>query len=124
MSLMRIRLELGRTEKFPHGNPGHGYEFLAPLAKDGHIDAKAWREKKENCTVRYFRPGHDDEEGLLRHIGQGWRFDFDPSQTSDDEPFFKLDRHVISPGYYVSLTEHDGVEKPFKIVSVTPIAKL
>lgn len=120
MSLMSIRLELGRTAGFPNGDRSHGYEFLAPLTDDGHIDHDAWMQKKNECLVRKFESGQSDEHGRLRHVGQGWRFDFDPSRSDDDEPFYKLDRHIISPGLYISVTEHDGVQRPFKIVSVTP----
>jgi hypothetical protein len=39
--------------------------------------------------------------------------------ADDDEPAFKFDRHSFTAGEYVSITEHDGVTRPFKIVSVT-----
>jgi hypothetical protein len=35
------------------------------------------------------------------------------------EPIFKFDRHAFVPGEYVSITEHDGVTRPFRVVSVT-----
>ncbi|HWA04588.1 MAG TPA: hypothetical protein VG819_13790 [Rhizomicrobium sp.] len=122
MVLTRIRLELGRMEGFPHGSPVHGYEFVAPLTEDGHIDVEAWREAKDRCTVRRFRDGEDDELGKLRYLGHGWRFDYDPADADDDEPFFKLDRHRLVEGSYVSVTEHDRVQRPFKIVKTTPLA--
>ncbi len=121
MSLMTIRLELGRTRDFPEGDPGHGYEFIAPLNDHGHLDADLWNAEKQKCGVRSFHPGQADRRGLLRHVGRGWRFDYLPGRRDDDEPFFKLDRHVIAPGLYVTITEEDGVQRPFKIVSVTPL---
>ena len=42
--LSRIRLELARTKDTPEGDPAHGYEFIAPLGADGHIDAEAWKK--------------------------------------------------------------------------------
>ena len=39
MSLMTIRLELGRTADMPAGDSRHGYEFVAPINRDGHLDA-------------------------------------------------------------------------------------
>ncbi len=119
MTLMTIRLELGRTMDFPDGDARHGYEFTAPLDRHGHLDAQAWGTQKQHCTVRSFRPGREDRSGMLRHVGQGWRFDYVPGQSEDDEPFFKLDRHVIAPGLYVTVAE-DGAQQPFRIVSVTP----
>jgi len=120
MSLMNIRLELGRVRDFPQGDCRHGYEFVAPLDRHGHLDAEAWRAQKQQCTVRSFRPGQPEHKGLLRHVGRGWRFDYQPDTREDDEPFFKLDRHVIAPGFYVTIAEDDGVQRPFRIVAVTP----
>jgi len=118
MSLMTIRLELGRTREAPEGDPRRGYEFVAPLNRDGHLDGTAWLAEKNNCTVRNFRPGQEDRKGLLRRVGRGWRFDYQPGRKDDDEPFFRLDRHVIAPGFYVTVTEEDGVARPFRVVFV------
>jgi hypothetical protein len=120
MTLMNIRLELGRTRDFPQGDPRHGYEFIAPVDANGHLDAAAWAAAKQHCTARSFRPGHEDRTGMLRHVGHGWRFDYVPGRSDDDEPFFKLDRHLIAPGLYVTLTE-EGQQQPFRIVSVSPV---
>ena len=121
MTLMRIRLELGRTIQEPVGDPSHGYEFIAPLTADGHLDAAGWEKQKSHCGVRSFRPGIAERRGLLHRIGRGWRFDYDPRGSEDDEPFFRLDRHVISPNLYVTVMEEDGHQRPFRIVSVTPL---
>ena len=37
----RIRLNLARSKEFPQGSPRHGYEFVAPLDAQGHIDVEA-----------------------------------------------------------------------------------
>ena len=121
MALTRIRLELARTANHPEGSSAHGYEFIAPLTDDDHIDADAWREAKDQCKVFRFWEGEPDEHGKLRHVGHGWRFDYKAEEDEDDEPFFKLDRHAIVPGAYVSITEHDGVQRPFRVVSVVPV---
>jgi hypothetical protein len=118
--LKRIRLHLARSKEFPSGSARHGYEFVAPLMPDGHIDADAWKEVKERCEVTRFWGG-ELQNGRLRHVGKGWRFDYVEADDSDDEPFFKLDRHALTPGAYVSVTEQDGVQRPFKVVSVTPL---
>ena len=120
MALTRVRMELARTEGYPEGSALHGYEFVAPLTADGHIDAEEWSAKKDKCTVRRFWGAEPDEFGKLRHLGHGWRFDYDPSDAGDDEPFFKLDRHLLVKGAYVSITEHDRVQRPFKIVETAP----
>ena len=120
MSLNRIRLELARTADFPQGSRHHGYEFLAPLTEAAHIDSKSWKDVRDRCKVVRFWGNDEHQVGLLRHVGQGWRFDYDKSSDTDDEPFFKLDRHALQPGAYVSVTEHDGIQRAFKVVSVTP----
>ena len=40
---------------------------------------------------------------------------------SDEEPIFKLDKHAFTVGEYISVTEHDGVARPFRIVAVDPL---
>ncbi len=119
MPLMNVHLELGRTREAPLGDPRHGYEFVAPLDAHGHLDSQLWASQKDKCTVRRFRPG-EERKGLLRHVGRGWRFDYPPQGREDDEPFFRLDRHVIAPGFYVTIAEEDGLQRPFKIVAVKP----
>ena len=121
MTLNRIRLELGRTAEFPEGSREHGYEFVAPLTKDAHIDAKMWKQVRNRCEVVRFWGTDEIETGKLRHVGSGWRFDYNDATDADDEAFFKLDRHLLEPGAYVSITEHDGVQRPFRVVSVIPV---
>lgn len=123
MDLRRIRLELARTPDYPEGSNEHGYEFIAPVTGDNHIDAQAWKNVKGRCEVTRFWGAGEIETGMLRHVGKGWRFDYDEKDGADDEPFFKLDRHALTPGSYVSITEHDGVQRPFKIASVIPLEK-
>jgi hypothetical protein len=117
-------LELARTQGYPNGSSLHGYEFVAPLTEDGHIDAETWRSQKDKCKVRRFWKDQPDETGALRHVGHGWRFDYAGRPVSDDEPFFKLDRHRLVTGAYVSVTEHDGVQRPFKIVETIPLQEM
>ncbi len=120
MTLMTIRLELGRTPDFPSGSSAHGYEFTAPVTKDGHLDVAAWQANKERCTVTRFWGG-DEQHGRLRHVGRGWRFDYREGEE-DDEPFFKLEQHALRPGAYLTIREMDGVERPFKIETLEPAA--
>ncbi|MDE1987003.1 MAG: hypothetical protein KGL56_03050 [Alphaproteobacteria bacterium] len=123
MTLMRIRLEVARTGEFPNGSSRHGYEFLAPLTEDGHMDMDAWQHVRDKCTVLRFWGDAPEEFGCLRHTGHGWRFDYDASVSTDDEPFFKLDQHRITPGAYLSIREHDGVQRPFKVIEIEPAAE-
>ena len=121
MALFNVRLELARSKELPNGSSMHGYELVAPLDADGHLDAEAWKAKKSACTVRRFTRGEEDEHGRLIHVGKGWHFDYDAEATDDDERVFKLDRHQIRQGEYLSITEHDGVMRTFRIVSVRAV---
>lgn len=119
MSLSKIRLELARTKETPEGDPRCGYEFVAPLDDAGHFDLAAWRQHKALCTVRRFWLNADDERGLLVHTrGRKWVFSYAPGEE-DDEPLFKFDRHTFQAGEYISVTEHDGVTRPFRIVAIS-----
>ncbi|UYN98022.1 MAG: hypothetical protein KIT25_21755 [Enhydrobacter sp.] len=118
MALKKIRLELARTPEFPEGSRMHGYEFTAPLDARGHLDAKGWATAKDSCTVLRFAPNQDDEHGTLIHRRDGsWAFSYAPGDD-DDEPIFKFDRHVFVPGEYVTVTEHDGIARPFRVATV------
>ncbi|WP_374368045.1 hypothetical protein [Dongia sp.] len=118
-ALKKIRLELGRTKEQPEGNPRCGYEFWAPLTADGHLDEAAYKAVKAECRVHRFWEGAMPEHGHLQHLGPDrWVFSYAPGKD-DDEPAFKLDKHRFEVGEYVSLTEHDGVTRPFRIVAIT-----
>lgn len=118
MALKKIRLELARSPEFPEGSAERGYEFQAPLNQEGHLDHDEWPGVRGECTVRRFWHNEPDEHGRLVHRGGGWAFDYDPDSSDDDEPLFKLDRHVIVQGEYLSVREHDGELRTFRVVSV------
>lgn len=119
MALKRIRIELARDHEHPVGSREHGYDLIAPLDDDGHLVADEWKKNRERCRVRRFQPGEKDEIGRLVHRRGGtWAFDYNPKESEDDEPGFKLDKHRFVPGEYVSFTEHDGRMRTFRIMSV------
>ena len=63
----RIRLNLARSKEFPQGSSRRGYEFVAPLKANGHIDEAQWRKDRAHCRVRRFWEGQADEIGILVH---------------------------------------------------------
>jgi hypothetical protein len=120
MSLKRIRLELARTPDFPVGSSEHGYEFIAPLDGKGHLDSARWPKAKAACTVRRFWNNTPDEHGtLIQRKSGSWAFSYAPGDD-DDEQIFRFDRHFFVPGEYVTVTELDGVARPFRVVQVAP----
>jgi hypothetical protein len=122
MTFKRIRLELARDHDFPEGSRDRGYEFAAPLDEDGHLLAEDWRAHRERCVVKRFWKGEKNEIGRLVHKpGGSWAFDYDPARQDDDEAGFKLDKHRFVPGEYVSFREYDGVQRTFRVISVTDL---
>ncbi len=119
MSLKTIRLELARTKDHPTGDPGHAYEFRAPLDSSGRFDRYQWAAVKELCVVRRFENGVEVEQGLLILTRGGtWVFSYAPG-ADDDEGLFRLSEHRFVPGEYLSITEHDGVQRAFRVTSAT-----
>ena len=77
------------------------------------------RMARERCRVKRFWPGAKDEVGRLVHRrGGAWAFDYNPQRTEDDEPGFRFDRHSFVPGGSVSITEHDGTMRTFRVMWV------
>ena len=122
MPLKAIRLELARDPDHPQGSSQFGYEFLAPIDEDGHIDADAWRENRKSCRVWRFWAGEDDEYGHLVHTRSGsWAFHYDIAGDPDeDEAGFRFDSLRFTEGEYVSLREQDGELRTFRVVSIRP----
>jgi hypothetical protein len=118
MAMKRIKLELARDHEFPEGSSERGYEFAAPLDDTGHIVHDEWRQQRARCWAIRSWPGEKNEQGHLVHRGGGWAFDYDPKSTDDDEPGFKFDRHRFVPGEYVSIREHDGTLRTFRVAWV------
>ncbi len=121
MPLKRIRLELARDHDFPDGSRERGYELIAPIDDSDHLAANEWREQREKCRVRRFWAGEEEHGKLVHKPGGTWAIDYDPKSTADDEPGFRFDKHKFAPGEYVSLKEHDGVMRTFRVVSVVEL---
>ncbi len=120
MTLQKVRLELARNTEFPEGSAAHGYEFNAPLDSDSHISKEVWNEHAADCVVKRFWGDEEEEHGRLIHLGDRWMFHYTGMDEADDEPLFRMGDHVFAPGEYVSITEHDGVQRTFKVARVTP----
>jgi hypothetical protein len=126
-SFKRIRLNLARSPEFPQGSSRHGYEFVAPLDGNGHIDVEQWRAHRDQCRVRRFWEGEDDEIGLLVHKPGGaeharWVFDYDPDAEDDDESGYRFGTHAFRPGEYVSIRGEDGEMHTYQVATVEAAA--
>jgi hypothetical protein len=126
VDLNRILLTLARSREFPDGSSRHGYDFIAPLDPEGHIDPILWKKYRDYCRVRRFWAGEDDEVGRLVHKPGGaeharWVFEYDPCRDDDDEAGYKLGEHAFLPGGYVSISGKDGKLQTFRVISVNPV---
>lgn len=123
MSLHKIRIELGRSAEFPDGSREHGYEFVAPLDDQARIDVDGWRDNREDCRVHRFWSGELDEIGhLVRRRNGGWAFHYDVDGDPDaDEDGYRFADHRFRPGNYVSITEHDGALRTFRVIFAQPL---
>lgn len=123
MSLSLIRLELAREKDHPNGSPLHGYEIIAPLDQTGHLDSAGWKKHQTRCTVRRFWDGEEDRHGELLHTARGrWAISYDPNTDLDDEPIFRLDRHLLALGNYVSISEPGSTQHTYRVVSVKAVS--
>jgi hypothetical protein len=121
MALRKVGLELARTPDFPEGRQNRGYEFIAPLSEEDHIDVVASPEGKKRCTVRRFWEGEDDQDGELHHTRhRTWAFSYAPGED-DDTPFFRPDTHIFTVGEYVSITEENGEMLPFRVAGIDAV---
>jgi hypothetical protein len=118
MTLKRIRLELARDPDFPDGSRERGYDLIAPIDETDHLVAEEWRHHRDDCRVRRFWAGEEERGRLVHKRGGTWAIDYNPEAEDDDEPGYKFDKHRFAPGEYVSLKEHDGHMRTFRIVSV------
>ena len=121
MPLFRVRLELAREPLHPAGSKLHGYELVAPIDVEGHLDVALWRDNREACSVHRFWQGEPPKHGHLTHIGDRWRFHYPGDDAGEDDPIYKLTQHRLLLGEYVSVDEDDGERHAYKIVSVQPV---
>jgi hypothetical protein len=70
-TLKRIRLNLASSKGCPSGSSRHGYELVAPLDQFGHIDRHLWQRYWDQCRVRRFWQGEDDQIGRLVYKPEG-----------------------------------------------------
>lgn len=121
--MKKIRMELAKNEGFPSGSAQHGYEIIAPLDDNNHLDHVAWRELRDKCRVVRFW-GHDEHQlGHLRHNQGGtWYFHYDiRGDENADDKGFKFHTEAFVPGEYISVLEADGDEMIYQIVTVEEI---
>ncbi|WP_421737626.1 hypothetical protein [Caulobacter sp.] len=124
MSLSRIVMRLARNPgtEFAGGDDHRGYALTAPLTPDGHLDEAAYAKSKASCSVRRFAPDEEAADGRLARKGAHWFFDYDSTDSADDEPVHRLGEHRFALGEYVTVTDEDGRPLTYKVMEVVPAA--
>jgi hypothetical protein len=57
----------------------------------------------------------------VNHGGERWAFRYETMAAEDAEaPIFWFDRHSFVTGEYVSIIDHEGVQRTFRVVSLSP----
>ncbi len=123
-----IRLQLARSKAFPNRSASHGYDLVAPLDRNGHIDIELWRRHREACRVRRFWEDEDAAVGISftsreARSTPGGHSNYDAIADEDDEPGFRLGTHMFSPGEYLSTKDHGGELHTFIVTSVEAVEK-
>ncbi len=119
MTWHSLRLELARTAEFPNGSPSRCYLLRLPIDATGLIEEAALGAEPARATVRRFWPNEADLSGYVIRTPRGWAFSYRPSED-DDETVFHLETHALRLGEYITLTEPDGQQLPFRIANLRP----
>jgi hypothetical protein len=115
MTWKTIRLELARTPEFPEGSAAHAYVLRLPIDDNGFIESSALKHPVESPLVHRMWPDEPDRKGVVISRRAGWAFSYEVGDA-DDEGIFHLEHHPLKPGEYVTITETDGEQLPFKVV--------
>lgn len=116
-----IRLGLAREPDHPHGDPGDGWDLVAPLTDEGRLDLKACVAAPERCFVRRFINDATIATGRLRHsFGDHWLLDLDGRDDLDGVGFRLGDERFVL-GEYVSIVSADGQAHTYGVERVAPV---
>ena len=119
MTMKQIRLELARDPDFPNGSRRHGYLLTAPLDNMDRIIPEDWKANRDECRVMRFWGDEEHEVGhLIRKPGGAWAFHYDIHGPEDDEETgYRFGDERFRPGEYVSIREHDGETRTFRVIT-------
>ena len=122
-ALRKVTLNAARSKEFPEGSIRHGYDFVAPLTGEGHIDLEAWKRHRGECFAHRFWGDEPGMRGLLvRHAGglggSTWAFEWNRGTKTEEEEGYRFGNHAFKVGEYVSVREEDGELLTFRVVSV------
>ena len=123
-ALRKVTLNAARSKEFPDGSIRHGYDFVAPLTDDGHIDLVSWKQHRTECFAHRFWGDEPAMRGLIVHRAGGaggstWAFEWKGGTRDEaEEEGFRFGDHAFKVGEYVSVREEDGELLTFRVVGV------
>lgn len=112
-----IRLELASNGDFPRGSAGRAYLLRVPLADDGVIDGEVLEREPRRAVVRRYWANEADMIGHLVRTPRGLAIRYEAA-NNDDPRLFAFGANSIKIGDHLSLTDLDGQERPFRVVSL------
>jgi hypothetical protein len=123
-----IRLELASSWEFPRGSAGRSFLIRLPLTDEDTIDAATLESQPSRATVRRYWPNQADMLGYVVHSAGSYaiRYEMNGAKLHGDagtndchEPrLFQFGADAIKIGQEVVLTEPDGHQMRFRIVSL------
>jgi hypothetical protein len=119
MTWYSVRLELARTPDFPNGSASRCYLLRVPIGADGLLERAELDADPARATVRRFWPNQPDLSGYVIRSPRGWAFSYRLGEE-DDETVFHLETHKLKLGEYITLTEPDGEQLPFRVATLKP----
>jgi len=118
MEWKRVRLELAPTPDFPLGSASRAYLIRLPVNDDGLVDEAKLGAGRDRARVHRFWPSQPDMSGSLVRTSEGWAISYRrPAGTIDAA--IRLDARQLRIGEEVILTEPDGRQLPYRVVSLT-----
>lgn len=108
-----VKLELAPTSDYPKGSPAMAFLLRVPLTQAGMIDESALAAEPRSAFVRRFWLNEPDCSGVVRPNSRGWIFDFPAGERNAH-----LGRTPIVPNAVLELTQMDGAQLQFRVVSI------
>ena len=110
-----VRLELASNGEFPRGSAGRAYLLRVPLGDDGQIDGELLDKEPNRAVVRRYWANEADRIGhLVRTSTGGLAIHYE----TDGAELFPFGATSIQLGEELALTDLDGRERHFRVVSL------
>jgi hypothetical protein len=126
VDLNRILLTLARSREFPDGSSRHGYDFIAPLDPEGHIDPMLWKKYRDTAGFGDFGRARTTKSvasctSLAALNTHAWFSSTIPVGMTTMKLATSSVNMRFCLGDYVSISGKDGKLQTFRVTSVNPV---